>query len=105
MQIIDIITGPGDRPGPIVVKFLRFKDKVAVLERAKNLRGIYLFLNKDYPEAVRQKRKELIPAMKAARSRGDIAYTLPPRSLEGMREPSLCVHGFSTAAHTNTPID
>ena len=25
-------TGPGDRP--IVVKFLRFKDKVAVLERA-----------------------------------------------------------------------
>jgi hypothetical protein len=31
--------GPGDRPRPIVVKFPRFKDKVAVLERAKNLRG------------------------------------------------------------------
>ena len=26
-------TGPGDRPRPIMVKFLRFKDKVAVLER------------------------------------------------------------------------
>ena len=67
-------TGPGDRPRPIVVEFLRFKDKVAVLERAKNLRGTCIFLNKDYSEAVRQKRKELIPAMKAARARGDIAY-------------------------------
>ena len=34
-------TGPCDRPRPIVVKFLRFKDKVGVLERAKNLRGKY----------------------------------------------------------------
>ena len=59
-----------DRPRPIVVKF---KDKVAVLERAKNLRGTYIFLNEDYPEAVRQKRKELIPAMKAARVHADIA--------------------------------
>jgi hypothetical protein len=48
---------PGDRPRPIVVKFLSFKDKVAVLERATNLRGKYIFLNEDYPEAVRQKRK------------------------------------------------
>ena len=39
-------TGPGDRPRAIVVKFLRFKDKVAVLERAKNLRGTHIFLNK-----------------------------------------------------------
>ena len=67
-------TGPGDRPRPIVVKFLRFKDKVAVLERAKNLRGTYIFLNEDYPEAVRQKRKELNPAMKASRLLRDIAY-------------------------------
>ena len=50
-------TFPGDRPRPIVVKFLSFKDKVAVLERAKNLRGKHIFLNEDYPEAVHQKRK------------------------------------------------
>ena len=49
-------TGPGVRPRPIVVKFLRFKDKVVVLERTKNLRGTYIFLNKDYPEAMHQKR-------------------------------------------------
>ena len=69
------ITGPGDRHRPIVVKFLRFKDKVAVLEIcSENLRGIYIFLDEDYPEAVRQKRKELISAMKAARACGDNAY-------------------------------
>ena len=28
-------TGPGDRPRPIVVKFLKFKDKVAVLEETR----------------------------------------------------------------------
>jgi hypothetical protein len=45
------------RARPIVVKFLRFKNKVAVLEKAKNLKGTYIFLNKDYPEDVCQKRK------------------------------------------------
>jgi hypothetical protein len=35
---------------------------------------MYSFLNKDYPEAVCQKRKDLIPAMKAVRACGDIAY-------------------------------
>jgi predicted RNA-binding protein YlxR (DUF448 family) len=65
-------------PGRLVVKFLRFKNKVAVLERAKNLRGMYIFLNEDCPEAVRQ-RKALIPAMKAARACGDIAYICDDR--------------------------
>ena len=59
-------TVPGDRPRTIVVKVLKFKDNVDVLERAKNLRGMYIFLNEDYLEAVSQKRKKLIPAMKAA---------------------------------------
>ena len=35
-------TGQCERPRPIVVKFLRFKDKVAVLERDKNLRGTWI---------------------------------------------------------------
>jgi hypothetical protein len=48
------------RPRPIVV---RFKDKMAVLERGKNLRGTNIFLN-----------EELIPDMKAARECEDIAY-------------------------------
>ena len=39
-------TGPGDSPRQIVVKFLRFEDKVAVLERAKNMIGTYSTMNK-----------------------------------------------------------
>ena len=100
---------PSQVTGQIVVKFLKFKDKVAVLERAKNLRGTYIFLNEVYPEAVRQKRKELIPAIKAVRARGDIAdicydrlIVHLPRSLEEMREPSLWVHSLNPSAHTPT---
>jgi hypothetical protein len=36
-----LTTGPGDRPMSIVIKFLRFKDMVTVLETAKNWRGTY----------------------------------------------------------------
>ena len=62
------------RPRTIVVKFLRFKDKETVLQRAKHLKGTNIYLNEDFPDAVRQRRKELIPAMKAARERGEVAY-------------------------------
>ncbi|KAJ8390585.1 hypothetical protein AAFF_G00101910 [Aldrovandia affinis] len=64
----------GKRPRPIVIKFLRYKDKMAVLSKAKDLKGTNIYVNDDYTEAVKQKRRELIPAMKAARERGDIAY-------------------------------
>ncbi|KAI4819160.1 hypothetical protein KUCAC02_004431, partial [Chaenocephalus aceratus] len=63
-----------DKPRQIVVKFLRFKDKTAVMGRRNVLKGTNIFLNEDYPEAVRHERKELIPAMKAERSKGNIAY-------------------------------
>lgn len=62
------------KPQPVVVRFLWLKDKLLVLDKAKNLKGSGIFINKDFPEAVQQKRKELLPAMKAARERGDIAY-------------------------------
>ncbi|KAI4823555.1 hypothetical protein KUCAC02_012136, partial [Chaenocephalus aceratus] len=52
----------------------RIEDKTAVMGRRNRLKGMNIFLNEDYPEAVRQKRKELIPAMKAERSKGNIAY-------------------------------
>lgn len=46
-----------NRPRPIVVKFLRFKDRSAVLQRAKNLKGTKIFINEDYTDAARLKRK------------------------------------------------
>lgn len=62
-----------DRPRSIVVKFLRFKDRERVLWNANKLKGTKIFINEDYPEAVRQKRRELIPKMLEARKNGDYA--------------------------------
>ncbi len=61
------------RSRPIVVKFLRYKDKEAVLQRAKCLKDTNIYVNEDFPEAIRQKRKELLSAMRAAREWGKIA--------------------------------
>lgn len=75
---------PGrDSPRPIVVRFQKYKDKLAVLERAKNLKGTKIYINEDYTEAVKQKRRELLPKMKAARERGDIAF---------LRHDKLIIH-------------
>lgn len=64
-----------ERPPPIMVRFLRGKDKPAVLDRLKKLQGIGIFINEDFPEAVRQKRKELHPGLNAARERSEIQYS------------------------------
>lgn len=63
-----------DKPRPIVAKFLRFKDRSTVLEKAKKLKGTNIFINEDFTEAVQQKRRDLLPALKAARECGEIAY-------------------------------
>lgn len=44
------------------------------MARANKLRGSNIYLNEDYSEAVRLRRKELIPIMKAERAKGNIAY-------------------------------
>lgn len=72
-----------NRPRSIVVKFLNSKDKAAVMQRAKNLKGTQIFINDDYTDAVRLKRKELLPKLKEARDKGDIAY---------LRHDKLIIH-------------
>ena len=62
------------RPRPLMVKFLRIKTRDTILSKSKMLKGSNIFINEDYPDSVRQKRKELLPKMKAARERGDIAF-------------------------------
>lgn len=57
----------GNRPRSMVVKFLRSKDRSAVLERAKKLRGTNIYINEDHTDAVRMKRKELLPKLREAR--------------------------------------
>lgn len=56
----------GEQPRPIVVKFLRHKDRSAVLQRAKNLKGTKVFINEDYTDSVRQKRRELMTKLRVA---------------------------------------
>ncbi|CAH1239564.1 Hypp5317 [Branchiostoma lanceolatum] len=65
---------PGERPRPIVAKLLRFKDRLTILQNAKNLKGTGIYINEDFSDAVRQKRKNLLPEMRAARERGNIAF-------------------------------
>ncbi|KAI8483400.1 hypothetical protein Bbelb_388630 [Branchiostoma belcheri] len=65
---------PGEQPRPIVVKFLRYKDKQNILRQAKMLKGTQIFINEDFSDKIRQKRKDLQPALRAARERGQVAY-------------------------------
>lgn len=46
-----------ERPRPTVVRFLRLKDKLSVLDKAKKFKGSGIFINEDFPEAIRQRRK------------------------------------------------
>lgn len=76
---------------PIVIKFLRHKDKMTVLGKAKELKGTSVYMNDKYSEGVKQKHREFIPAMKAAREQGDIvdmtgSLFIPPPRMES--EPS-----------------
>uniref|UniRef100_A0A3B5LSP2 B30.2/SPRY domain-containing protein n=1 Tax=Xiphophorus couchianus TaxID=32473 RepID=A0A3B5LSP2_9TELE len=59
-------------PRPIVVKFLRYKDRSTILQSTKALKGSKIFINEDFTDAVRKRRAELMPDLRAARQRGDI---------------------------------
>lgn len=85
-----------DKKRPIVVKFLNYKDRELILKRRKELKktapGVYI--NEDFSEAVRQKRRDLLPKLREARDRGDIAYlrydrlvTHPPRERGAVPPP------------------
>lgn len=64
----------GNKPRGIIVKFLRFKDRSMVLANAKKLKGSDIYINEDFIDSVRKKRKELMPAMWEARKRGEVAF-------------------------------
>lgn len=55
------------------LNFLNIKTKKQCW-RAKYLKGTNIYLNEDFPEHVRLRRKELMPELKAARERGEITY-------------------------------
>ncbi len=61
------------KPSPMVVKLLRYKDKLRILSNAKILKGMNIYISEDY-SAVRQKCKESIPQMKTERARGFLVH-------------------------------
>ena len=67
--------GKGNREAPIIVRFTKFKNKSAVLEKAENeFKGGSVFsVREDYTEQVLAKRKALGRCLKEARYKGQYA--------------------------------
>ena len=62
------------RARPIVVKFLKFKDREAVLRSGKKLQGSSMYVREDLSEKVLAKRKAQLPQLREARQNGKVAY-------------------------------
>ena len=62
------------KPRPIKVRFMRYEDKVEVQKHAKHLKGSTLYIADDLPKNVRRARQLQVPALKAARQEGKLAY-------------------------------
>ena len=58
----------------IVVKFASFKDRDTIIRAARTVKPNGFFFNEDFSQRVISRRKELLPDMRKARERGNIAY-------------------------------
>jgi hypothetical protein len=45
--------------GPILIEFNSYRDVSQVMKHRKNLKGTQIIIHKDYPEAIRQRRRTL----------------------------------------------
>jgi len=63
-----------DKVRPIVAKFAFFPDKEKVRKAANQLKGTPFGIAEQYPPEVMEKRRKLVPIMKAARAEGKLAY-------------------------------
>ena len=73
---------------PIVVKFLRYKDKELILAKARaHLKNTTIYVNEDFSDLLRKKRADLIPAMKQAREQGNYAVINYDRLIVKPRKP------------------
>ena len=52
---------PGERPRPILMRFLLFKDRQFTFENRSALRQNHIFVNEDFPEEVTKRRQVLTP--------------------------------------------
>lgn len=62
------------RPRTIVAKFTLHKEREYVRKQWKALAGTPYFVNEQFPKEVVEKRRRLLPKMKAARQEGKTAW-------------------------------
>ncbi|CAJ1086377.1 uncharacterized protein LOC124389821 isoform X1 [Xyrichtys novacula] len=63
----------GRKPKKTAVKFLKFKDGQRILSSTKKLKGTNIHTNEGFSDVVQQRRRELLPKLKAAEEKGDRA--------------------------------
>ena len=57
-----------------VAKFSMFKERLFVRKQWKTLQGTHFYVNEQFPTEIAEKRKKLLPKMKAVRNRGDTSW-------------------------------
>ena len=62
------------KPRPIKARFFRFRDKLLVQGKASNLKGTSMYIVDDLPHRIRMERQQQMPALKAARRIGKLAF-------------------------------
>ena len=69
-------TGPSStgRPKTIVVRFETYKDRDSILQAARKEKPRSIFVNEDLSHRVMQRRTQLMPKLREARSNGKIVY-------------------------------
>lgn len=89
-----------------MVKFLNFKNRegihtMAREKRSMKMRGTGIYINEDFSDLVRQRRREQLPKLKEERQKGNIAYfryeliVHPPRERRERVNPNFMGNDMS----------
>ena len=91
---------PGQRPRQVIVRFHYYPDRERVFKASWQLRDNVHYVNEDFPPVVRERRKKLLPCLKAAKKNPKIAKA----SLRGDR---LIINGmpYTVDSIENLPFD
>lgn len=65
---------PGSRPRPVVAKLASFKDREAILRRARDKKPKDIYFNEDFSARILETRRDQLPELKRQRDLGKIAY-------------------------------
>ena len=61
---------PPAKPRPILVRFLRYEDRMEMLKNSKSLIGSTIFIGVDFPKEMQNRRKRLVPVMSQMKRKG-----------------------------------